>query len=77
MRETLHAVTSQKVPRAAPLTHSSDQLSSYNGLITEGYRSHGIHQRVSPPVDAAYERDREFLRLAQGETEVVYGIPVQ
>lgn len=77
MRETLQAVTSQEVPRLLPLTHSLDQLGSYNGLITEGYRSHGIRQRVSPPVDAAHARDREFLRLVHDETVVVYGIPVQ
>ena len=40
-RETLRAVIRQKVPKGS--TIYSDQFSSYDGLITEGYRHHRIN----------------------------------
>lgn len=43
-RETLRAVIRQKVPQGT--TIYSDQLSSYDGLITQGYRHYRIHHGV-------------------------------
>lgn len=40
-RETLRAVIHQKVPTGSPI--DSDQFSSYDGLITEGYRHYRIN----------------------------------
>lgn len=74
-RETLRAVIRQKVPQGT--TIYSDQLSSYDGLITQGYRHYRIHHGVG------FARSRRqhingienFWGYAKTKLKRYYGIP--
>ena len=74
-RETLRAVIRQKVPKGS--TIYSDQFSSYDGLITEGYRHCRIHHGES----FATSRRRHingiehFWGYAKTKLKRYYGIP--
>lgn len=74
-RETLRAVIRQKVPKGS--TIYSDQFSSYDGLITEGYR----HYRINHGEGFAISRRQHingienFWGYAKTKLKRYYGIP--
>ncbi len=74
-RETLRAVIRQKVPRGS--TIYSDQFSSYDGLITEGYR----HYRINHGQAFVTSRRQHihgienFWGYAKTKLKRYYGIP--
>lgn len=74
-RETLRAVIRRKVPKGS--TIYSDQFSSYDGLITEGYRHYRIDhgQSFAPSRRQHINGIENFWGYAKTKLKRYYGIP--
>ena len=74
-RETLRTVIRQKVPKGS--TIYSDQFSSYDGLITEGYRHYRIHHGESFATSQRRHINgiENFWGYAKTKLKRYYGIP--